>query len=389
MSSKFTKLMAGAALLTLLPAGQAWAVGTAAGTDVNNTFTLEYRVNNTGAPVTLTNPGDGSHEANFKVDRMVDVLVEVDSTPTPGGIGDAVQHVFTITNEGNATQAYDLAIAENTGDAFDVTANSTFEISYDGGATYGPYTPGSTTSDVLADGEILLRVTTTIPAGLDIGDSAEFAVVATTREIATPTIAGVTGGAVVTATPATNTNGDETVETVFRDDIGDTGGTTGVDANTDGKHSDTAVVQVDSAADITATKTVALLETDTTDATCLASTATPVAAANAVFAPGACVEYTITVTNSGGSQATDIRITDDLSGNLIFISTDASDLSGNFAPANNGKQPNSAGPCGTGAVGVVGGTAIDCEIIMVDGTVPGNGGSGSTSAVLKIRARVP
>jgi len=377
--------MAGAALLTLLPAGQAWAVGTAAGTDVNNTFTLEYRVNGTGTPVTLVNPGDGTHEADFVVDRMVDVLVELQTTsPGTGGQGDAIIHVFEITNEGNATQAYNLGIFENTSDAFDVTGNSTYEVSYDGGTTYTTYVPGDTTSDVIADDSILLRVTTTIPEGLEVGDVSEFAVVADTRESTVP-VTGAAGDDVVASSGA---NGDDTVETVLRDDIGDVGGTTGVDADTDGNHSDTAVVQVDAAAEIAATKTVALIEPNSTDASCAASTSTAVAEASAVFAPGACVEYTIAVTNTGGVPVTDVQIRDLLDDDLIFISADASDLGGNFT-GTGGKIPSSAAPCSASSAAIAASTTApaDCEIIMVEGTVPAS--TAAPGLVLVIRARVP
>ena len=396
MSSKITKLMAGAGLLAALPAGQAWAVGTASGTDVNNTFTLQYRVNGTGTPVTLANPGDGSHEANFKVDRMVDVLVEVQGTETKGGgIGDTVVHVFDVTNQGNATQAYGLTLA-NTSDnpatveSFNVlVANSTFEVTYnpdDPNPTWVTYALGDATNDIAPDVRMQIRVTTTIPAGLSLNDQAEFAISANTLE----TAADGNGDVTQSAGP----NADGTVETVLRDAAGDVGGTGVTDAAEDGSHTDKAIVQVNAAADISATKSVALLNPDTTDATCAAipATATPVATASAFYAPGACVEYTITVTNSGGSPATDIQIDDTLDADLVFISATTDITGGNFT-GTNGKRPTAAGPCSTAAAGVIDANnppaTVDCEIIMVEGTLPGNGGSGSVSAVLKIRARVP
>jgi len=64
------KGLLGATALTALSTGTAFAAGTAAGTTVSNTFTLDYSVGTTPQP-----PVTGDTPTNFVVDRLIDVNV--------------------------------------------------------------------------------------------------------------------------------------------------------------------------------------------------------------------------------------------------------------------------------------------------------------------------
>lgn len=373
MSLKYIKGLVGVSAIALLPAAQAWAVGTEAGTPVNNTFTLTYEVNGSGTPVTL--PDDPAHDANFVVDRIIDVLVEAPAPDTATGpVGGTVEQIFTVTNEGNATQGMLISITEDGADEFDVTGNSILEYSVDGGTTWVALPASGLTPDVAADDSILIRVTTTVPSGAS-GDEAEYALIATVAEPTTPPAGGGAAGTAVTETPAGNTNGAGTIETVFRDDAGTQPDFTVAEADTDGKHFDTARV-VTQSANVTAAKSVALLSPNTASAAACSSISTAaIPEANALYTPGACVEYTISVTNSGTADATDIIIDDTLSTDLEYVSIDVSNLTGTDA---------SAITTGTDCAG-----AGACDVQMTDGTVPApSGAATSVTRVLVIRARV-
>ena len=125
---------------------------------------------------------------------------------------------------------------------------------------------------------------------------------------------------------------------------------------------------------ITADKAVALFSEDGSDCSNLAATAT--ATASDFYIPGACVEYTITLTNSGTADATNVDLSDVLQGDLTFDAADTTLTGGTLsAPA----AANTA--CD--------GTAATCEIAYANGTVPAPvAPATSTTRVIRIRARV-
>ena len=82
--------------------GQAFAIGTEAGTEIQNQATLSFSVGNaTQTPVTDT--------AQFKVDNKVDMSLSWDTSALQAvAAGQTAFHKFTITNTGNLDQPYDL-----------------------------------------------------------------------------------------------------------------------------------------------------------------------------------------------------------------------------------------------------------------------------------------
>jgi uncharacterized repeat protein (TIGR01451 family) len=370
MSSKFTKLFLSAGALALLPAGQAFAAGTAAGTDVVNTFSLEYEVGGVGQTYTP----DADDTVTFEVDRVVDLTVAVQTTdPLSATPGQVVEQIFEVSNDGNAPQAYALDVLQDAAggtDDFDVTP-TVVEISTDGGTTWVAYTPGDATPDVPADGSLLIRVTSTVPATQASGDTAEIAIVAETLEPATGgfgTAGDTVGGS------GTNTQGG--VETVLNDGTGDLGNTEGgTDGDNDGNHSDTHTIVVQNAV-LAAVKEVILVSEDGSGCTTFpgGGAATTAAATSDFYIPGACVEYTITLTNTGDADADVTSLADILHEDLIFEAADTT-LGGTLS------APAAATACD--------GTDATCEVEVTTGTVPAPvAPATSVERRLRIRARV-
>jgi len=173
-SGKMTKLthlrkgLLGTAALGLLSAGTAFAQ-TAAETPVENTFTLNYEVNGAEQPE-ITN---GAAPTTFLVDRVIDLTVEsVGGNTTVVSGQERAETTFTLTNDGNGTQAYNLSVVSVvTGSDFDPTTPTAAPLityTIDGGdGTVFTYDPAdNSTFPVLGiDDSITITVVQDIPAG--------------------------------------------------------------------------------------------------------------------------------------------------------------------------------------------------------------------------------
>ena len=345
MSSKFTKLLMGGAALALLPATQAFAEGTEAGTAVTNTFTMTYDVG--GDPQTLTPDADDT--VTFAVDRVVDLTVSVDNAAITANPNDTITQVFTVTNTGNSPQAYDLDFLQQVDgtapENFDLEEPATFTVTLSIDAD-GDGTPDSTVSytvdngavvptpDIGPDGIITVTVVTDVPAGQADGSVATVALEAVTLEpavrpdsgvvlvggVPTPGAGAPIGGASGTEVVAsTDPNGEATVETVLADGTGTGAPVTGVtDVDNDGDHSAVSVVTVESAT-IIADKTVDLITQDNSCAFGGATAPLVPPTTNLVYIPGACVQYVIEVENQGNATATNVAVGDSLQGDLSYV----------------------------------------------------------------------
>jgi len=340
---KFTKLTAlvlGSTALTLVTAASASAGGTAAGTNVQNTFTLDYQVGGAVQPTIDTGPGGSDTPTEFTVDRLINLTVasDGDTTVAPGSTDQEL--VFSLQNTGNDTQGYTFALINEAGDEFDASG---LDITYyfdDGTAGFGPgdlagtaytYTPGSgdLSESVGPDTLVWVVVSGDIAAAQTDGDTSAISLVADTAEAGT---AG-TPATLVTADAGGNTL-TGAAENVLADD---TGTASAGDADNDGAHSATGTYIVASA-DLVAAKTVTIFSQDGTG--CATIPGTP-AAGDQYAVPGACVEYVISATNNGttaAANATDIDLTDILPDDLEFIAAVRSPefTGGSFsAPATN------------------------------------------------------
>jgi len=296
---------------------------------VSNTFTLSYDVGGVPQPPIDTNdPGDPNGPTVFTVDRLIDLTVESlgDETAAPGSTNEEL--VYSLQNLGNDDQAYSLTAIEETGPAGEINtddpADATAVIQYyiddgdgvfetDGSdgtlVTYNPASP-----PVVGPDEVLwVVVTQDIPASAVDGNTADVTLLADTLDPASPF-----------AETVNDTNGNDAdaaaaAENVFVDGQG----TTNEAATPDGDHSATGTFIVASA-DISAIKDVAMHSQD--GSTCTAIPGTPVA--GGYFVPGGCVEYTITVTNTGSDAATDIDVSDTLPAELLFAAANISGFTG-------------------------------------------------------------
>ena len=311
------KGLLGATALTVFTAGNAHAQFTPAGTDVENTFTLTYDVGGVAQPPIDTSlPGDPNGPTLFTVDRLIDLTVASlgDNTVAPGATDEEL--VFSVTNEGNDTQAYLLTLFEETGDDIDTDDPVGAEIVYyiddgdgvfdpvaDGPAiVYDPTATGFLPPELGQDEVLFVVVTQDIPAAAVDGNRADLTLVADTLEPQTSLNAG---------TPVTaDTDGNDIIgdaENVLADDTG-----TARELANEGDHSATGTYIV-AAADVEALKTVTIHREDGLDCGIIPGLAT-----GGYAIPGACVEYVITVENSGSSAATDIVINDVLRDQLDF-----------------------------------------------------------------------
>ncbi len=363
--SQLLKVLLGATALSVFTVGNAHAAGTAAGTSVENIFTLDYQVG--GVDQTqITNDGTGGNDAPtaFTVDRLIDLNVDstTDTNVTPGSTDQAL--VFTLTNEGNDTQQYDLALLDESLNDFDATG---LEIWYEDPTSPGTYIQftGSNYPELTADQTINVEIRGDIPAGATDGQQDGISLLATTLD---------TSGVLV----AEDTDGNDAdltvVENVFADDPASAEASSGDDtANPDGVESGTAVFNVVTA-DLTGAKAVSVYSEDGSGCTTIPGS--PTAGAHPV--PGACVEYVITVVNNGSADATAIVINDVLDDNLEFITAVSG---GEF----------SAGAFGTPALPAANTdcTGGACEVNFENGVLPAPvSPATSTTGTITIRALV-
>ena len=310
------KGLLGATALTVFTAGSAHAQLTPAGTNVQNTFTLTYDVGGVTQPVIDTSdPSDPNGPTEFTVDRLIDLTVasQGDNTVAPGATDEEL--VFSVTNDGNDTQAYSLTVVEEGGDDIDTDdpAGATPVLVYyidDGDGVYEPnagdgapitYNPANPPE--LGPDEVLwVVVTQDIPTSAVDTNTADVSLVADTLEPSTSPNAG---------TPVVGDGDGNTLTGAAENVLADGTGTANEVANA-GDHSATGTYIV-AAADIAASKAVSIHSEDGAGCTVIPGTAT-----GGYSIPGACVEYVITVENTGSSAATDIVINDVLADELDF-----------------------------------------------------------------------
>ncbi len=300
MTSKIKYLIgASGVAVAVLGATPALAVGTASGTSITNTATVNYAVG--GVAQAAINANN-----SFTVDRRVNLTVaEVGNATTSVAPGQTARvTTFTVTNTSNAALDLGLSVVQQAGgaathggtDNFDVTA-PTMYVDTNANGTYDAGTDTAVTylDEIAADGIRTVFIVANIPAGQANGSVADVALLAQARE------AGTAGaqGAVVTQTVGANTAG---VDTVFGDGTGTN------DANRDGQHSDDDDYTV-AAPVLTVTKQSRVVSDPFNLTT------------NPKLIPGATVEYCIIVTNAAGAAAADsVAISDPIPAETTYDS---------------------------------------------------------------------
>ncbi len=314
------RALAGLALGVLLVAGAAEAQSkTAAGTTVENTFTLDYSVGGFAQP-TIDNTATPTV---FSVDRLVNLtVVSLDPAPnvSPNSTGNQIR--FRVTNLGNDIQAYDLSFAYlGTPDFTPANVAITYFIDlnandvFDGAEVLETYTLGTPTVDLEPDQHIVVIVTYDVPAGTSDGSEADFVLTADTLfgttsfdPLCTPVICDP--GTAVVADTGGNTLGGP-AENVLADGAGVT------DAANAGDFSASSDITV-LAPVLAAAKTVTMMATaPASDAACSALTSPE--PGDQYGTPGGCILYTISVTNTGTGAASNLVVSDRLPAEVRFL----------------------------------------------------------------------
>ncbi|MEL6370751.1 MAG: hypothetical protein AAFR03_08525 [Pseudomonadota bacterium] len=343
----------------------AHAAGTDAGTQVENTFTLDYQVNS----ISQTQLSNTATPTTFTVDRIVDVTVTStgNTNVTPGATGQTL--VFSVLNSGNDNQAYELSAADVASDDFDATSltatvfvddgNGTFDAGADGPGVAYTLGSGTATADIAPDAVLFVVLTGDIPASVTNGQTDS---VVLTANSLNPT---ASLDASYSATPGTETVAEtgandllNEAQNVLIDGAGVTDGANAGDFSAQGSF-------IVASAALSASKAVSVIATDGAAITCATD---PVVAGNQYAAPGACVEYVITVANdpTASATATDINISDTLPDEVEFVAA----TQNNFTVAGSLSTP--AGTC-----------TASCVVSLTGASLATN-----TTATLTIRALV-
>jgi uncharacterized repeat protein (TIGR01451 family) len=291
----------GVTAVLLLLAQSALAVGTDEDTDINNMATVNYDVGGVGQQVIESDPagnsvpgaGQGSF-TTFQVDRKIDfeLLGPGANTIIVPNETDAVL-TFTLTNSGNDHQDFGFAVTNQGGDDFDMNeTTSTLRIFVDGNAN-GVYDAGVDTAtfvDELApDG----ATTATIFVVADADDPTPINGWLATLELvvnAHDGNDGVTGGPI--GALATDHSGVADDPAVVQNVFAELG-----NVNYDNAFEALGTYEVQSAA-LNVTKTSAVISDPFSTAP------------NWKAIPGAVVEYTLTIENTGATTAGNVSVSD-------------------------------------------------------------------------------
>ncbi len=265
---------------------------TTAGDIITNTAHVNFNVLNVPQP-------EVTGSTSFVVDRKIDLLVTKKSDITTGPSATTPALVYLVTNNSNTTIRFGLT-TQVSGTAQYVPTSISIWKDTDNSGTYTAgdtgYTDSTTFGDIASGASVTVLVTATTPGTATDLQTAGISLVAQAYE---PT--GSTLGAAGTAIAASiGANGINTVETVFADAAGSA--TSPADTQYDGKHSALAFFTVN-ASTVSVNKS-SIVFSD--------GLGTPYPNAKAI--PGATIEYTMVVKNSGGTAtAQSVTLSDTLS----------------------------------------------------------------------------
>ncbi|MGP1354515.1 MAG: hypothetical protein ACTS1Z_14450 [Parasphingopyxis sp.] len=349
--------------LAALAVSPAYAEGTAAGSSITNTVTVNYEVGGVGQDAVTASD-------TFTVDRKINIVVAEEGNATTSvspGQQNAVT-TFLVTNSSNDIIDIRLAASQIVGgtaahggtDNFDVNNVEIYvDVNNDGVFDSAADSPVVTYLDEMARDETRrVFVVADVPLGRATGDVADVTLTGTAREGND----GVTGaeGAAITET----TGGDTASEdTVFAD----------ADGVFDGIAFDDDDYTVQAAA-LSALKGSTILGVNY-----------PITGATEFYnIPGATVEYCIAVTNAaGGADATNVAISDTLPANTTFVASSIV-IGGSATIDDNGTPSNAADDTLTScdnSTGSAGGSFAAGTVSATIGTV-----SAGTTEIVTFRA---
>jgi uncharacterized repeat protein (TIGR01451 family) len=299
------------------------AAGTAANTDISNTATVNFTVG--GVAQTAIN----SNTSTFKVDRKVNLNVAAGSGTTTSPGSTAVAVIYTVTNTGNDADNFTLTAANQAGDNFDVSNIKIYKDNGDNVFNVASDTLVSAAVAFTADQSIKFFIVSDIPLTPSNGQSS---------------IVKLTAATSYTATSGADT---AAVDTVFAD--------TGADGTENANNTYTI-----SSATLAVVKSAIVISDPINNVT------------NPKAIPGAIIEYTIAVTNSGAAAASAVTLTDSIPSNTAYVAssmklngaalTDAVDADGGVTTG----SPVASVSVNAGTVAASGGTATVKFRVTVD-----------------------
>lgn len=345
MKTRFSAAMArGGAVLALalsgiLGSGSALAVGTLAGTSIDNTATLNYSVGSVNQNPIVSSPSGSTNTVGalttFRVDNKVNLFVDTTQTSpvavVPGqGSTTGMTTTFTVSNLGNATQSYKLTVTDLSGNPIIYSSARTdnFDVNtpackiFVGGvqqAFIGDTGPSAAVTGTVVNVDVACQ----IPLGLANGQLAGISLKAETAN------SGTAGATLTTETRVGLADDPTAVDVVFAE------AASPGDVAKNGAHTAYGAYEVQTAS-LSVSKTVQVV----CDPANLGTGAKAI--------PGAYLRYTIEVTNNAATAATLATISDVLAANLTFdngyYAANATVCNGTTANANNGIRVETSFP---------------------------------------------
>lgn len=295
--------------------GAAMAAGTAPGVLINNSIDLSYISG--GNTITI----EGAASVEFTVDRKVDFVFQSQVAGRVLSVEQGAEDeflVFYLENEGNDVSGYDLDIVQ-TGSlvlARDTTGNEpagtytvyvgTTAVLHDAADVIYDDSIDRNLGDLVADDFRYVKIVANVPDSAADGAQSAFAITATALD------AGNDATSPVVTTELTG-QGKDAVDTIF------------ADADADGQEMDNSTFVVQ-APQLTGTKTVAVISENLAGGfNCATGTSQ---GSDLAAVPGACVEYTIEVTNAtgAGAPANNLTVSDALPANVTYVASDKGDF---------------------------------------------------------------
>jgi uncharacterized repeat protein (TIGR01451 family) len=329
------------------------------GTNVSNTASLKYQVNGTDIE-------KDSNTVDFKVDRKVIFSVTDNQTgadPVPVQAGDVATTIFTVQNDSNAPISYALPVPEaGTEYSYLSPADGTTVI------TITSATPANSPDLIIPlevgnpvagqdDDTIEITVAITVPDNAEDGTTVTSSLALTAVEpadnadISNGTGTGVTAGDPIVATLDTVTWDQAVIQTITLPGLLDG---TGVELTS------TQAFIVEAAA-ITLAKSVRIVSDPINDTT------------NPKAIPGAIVEYTLTITNSGQVEATGVDLSDEVP--AVFDLTDA--------------YTETYTLDGTATTPTIAGNTVTFENLTIAAQTESGGTTTNGSAIIKFTVKLP
>ncbi len=223
--------------------GKAHADGTQAGTNVQISYSLDYKVSGVSQTTIDTSASGSNTPVEFTVDRRIDLTVSaLGNTDVVPGAQDQ-DLLFQLTNEGNDVQAYALLVVNEGGDDFSATGSTLYYYIDDGDGLFEPGADdgaaivynGTATSDLAADRILFIAIRSDIPSSANDAGEDIISIIADTLE---PTTSASPG------TPVTADGDGNTQLGAAENVLADGSGTSNEAANA-GDHSASASYVVD------------------------------------------------------------------------------------------------------------------------------------------------